>query len=567
MSFKVPISLGTLPQSSGSITNDQVFNGQDGTQLTIKGGVGSTYSKQNTVDYRSNKNDWIFQFLFPVGTVQNGNKEFKTSKSIYTFSDVDVVITTEEGGVTRIKKNMNGGTVKIRDNLEPEIPGKAFVESLSKPTTTTESIKKHPLYSIGYILYLWLMDMIVVLIFWLLIASISCWLIVPAKYLYPSDLTKFPYVYYKEGETAFGYLRQQDQNLCLIYPESDRKNLLKKQAEWFAELDGLKEGREILEALYPDLVHHRADGANTFSSLLLDKCSQKDPCTTDYMIYFVVSLLFYNHIYCNSILSAIHSGAKNIKDSLSGIPTFVWIPFLAIVLYILFSGVGEVNEQFKHLLGIKKGNPAKQDLNTVIKEQFGFFILSILSCCFCLILPVCSILVVTCIATTAYVLFKTALSPYNGLVALVAILTILSSIGQYVFILRNIMRGKNPFDLLESMFVTNMNPGVILSFLGVTIPILYGLIYGGYIGVNLFLSLLKFIKRDDVKNLLRSTLLSYVLVMLYLLHFHIKSQLGGLLASVTAAVILFMGGFIYMRKSSPKDMVENPLLNNLVPNK
>jgi len=567
MSLKIPTSLGTLPQSSGSVSEDLRFTGSDGTLFTVKGGVGSTFAKNNTIDYAPGPDKILFQFTFPQGTVMNPSQtEFQTGKQVYVFTEVpDVIIGTN------IRKNMKGGTVEIREKAAPETPIKAFLDNVKgmKPKATLSSIKSHPFYSIGYILYLWSMDMFRVLIFWVLLASVYCWLIVPSKYLYPSDTSKYPYVFYDPSDNAFGYLKQKENDLCTLFTNSERESAVKAQAKWFSDIDNLnqlnKEKNEpdesdphgILKILYPSLVNHRQDGVDQFSSLLIDRCSQKDPCTSDYLSYFFISLLFYNHLYCNAILSGIHSAAGGVKESFAGLPKVVNIVLLAILLYVLFSGVGAVNSSLVAKLKIPMSS--KNDMASLIKNQFKTFLVAILSCCICLVLPLCSILIITCLMTTAYVLFKTCIAPYNAIVTLLAIMTILYSISQYVFIIRNLARGMSPLDLIESLFVSDRKLESLYSILGITIPILFGLIYGSYIGVNLFMTFFRFIKRPDIQMLFTSSFWSFLIVGFLLLFLHVQKNLGRFYAAMTLSIIVLMGIVVYFQQMALKRMSKEPV--------
>jgi len=553
MSLKIPTSLGTLPQSSGSVSEDLKFTGSDGTLFTVKGGVGSTFAKNNTIEYAPGKDKILFQFIFPQGTIMNPSQtEFQTGKQVYVFTEVpDVIIGTN------IRKNMKGGSVEIREKAALESPVQAFLDNVkgTKPKATLNSIKSHPFYSIGYILYLWSMDMFRVLIFWVLLASIYCWLIVPSKYLYPSDTSKYPYVFYDPSDNAFGYLKQKDPDLCTLFTNGEKEDAVKAQTRWFSDIDQLNKGNSesdendphgILKILYPSIVNHRQDGVDQFSSLLIDRCSQKDPCTSDYLAYFFISLLFYNHVYCNAILSGIHSAAGGVKESFEGFPKVINTILLALLLYVLFSGVGAVNQSLVKKLKIPLS--PQTDISSLIKNQFKTFLIAIFSCCLCLMLPMCSILIITCLMTTAYVLFKTIISPYNAVVAILAILTMLYSISQYVFIIRNLARGMSPLDLIDSLFVSDRKLESLYSILGITIPILFGLIYGSYIGVKLFTSFFQFIKRPDVQKLFTSSFWSFLIVGFLLLFLHVQKNLGKFYAAMTLSIIVFMGIAVYFQQ-------------------
>ncbi len=562
MFFQLPISIGTLP-SSGSVNEEQRMRIMDGTVFKIYGNVGSTYEKANIIQYTEDESDKKFQFIFPKDTVVNADQTiFKTSSKIYTFTQPANTAIPADG--TKLK-NITRGTIKIEDKGSIEIPAASFLDNAGRATqkadslkTTLESVKNHPLYMLGYVVYLWTLDMLRVLIFWVLLVSVYCWLIVPSKYLYPSDVSRYPYVFYSKGDDAYGYLKKTDTELCTMFTKSEVEDALKEQARWFKELDSMdKNPKEILEVLYPSILKHRSDGTNLFSSLVVNRCSTKDPCLMDYMIYFLVTLLFYNQLYCNVVLAGIHSVASSLKRSFQGLPKPVYTVLLASVLYILFSGVDAVNGSIVSNLGISLS--PQNDLASLMKNQFLKFLLAILSVCLCLMLPVCSILVVTCIMATSYILFKTCISPYNGIVTLLAVLTLFFCISQYVYIISQLAKGMSPLDLLSNLFVSERKLETAYSFLGLTLPILFGLLYGIYIGFNLFLSFIQFMKRSDVQEILFASIWAFVIVGFVLFFLHIQKGLGHFYAMITASSIVLMGIVFYFQRLAASQLAKSKL--------
>jgi beta-lactam-binding protein with PASTA domain len=70
------------------------------------------------------------------------------------------------------------------------------------------------------------MDMIPIFIFWFLFISISCWVVIESEYLYPSTLSMFPYVFYKQGEDTFNPVKSDSPDteaLCIVF---EKKNEL-----------------------------------------------------------------------------------------------------------------------------------------------------------------------------------------------------------------------------------------------------------------------------------------------------------------------------------------------------
>ena len=106
-----------------------------------------------------------------------------------------------------------------------------------------------------------------------------------------------------------------------------------------------------------------------------------------------------------------------------------------------------------------------------------------------------------------------------------------------------------PLELLENMFVKKLSIRTFGSFLGITVPILFGVTYGAIIGSKLFFSFFQLIKRPEVSEMLKNTAASVVLVGLMLLLFHVKGVLGNTYLFMTIIIIILMGFYISTKTS------------------
>ena len=307
-------------------------------------------------------------------------------------------------------------------------------------------------------------------------------------------------------------------------------------------MDGLLE-KEILKILHPSLMKMNEDGLNRFSNMLQDKCGKDDKCTLDYLLYFLGKILLNNYLYCNMVLAIVHGSASFVyEEALSKIPSPINVIAFAIVLYFLFLGVGAMNDQVKHMLGIHLQK--ETDIKTMMLNQFYGVLISILSCCLCLVLPLCSMLVITSLISTAYTVGSTVLTPFNATLGIVAFITLFFSLSQYVLIILRLAGGMSPLDLIENIYVKKLDLFTFGSLLGITLPIMMGLMYGIYVGINIFFTFFRFLKIPKVIELLKTTSASIVMVALFLLMMHVKEILGNTYVMMTFAIIVLIGYYV-----------------------
>jgi hypothetical protein len=558
--FTVPSFMGGGLPASGPVSKDITLVGTDDVTLIIKANTDTMYDENTrSFDAIPSKNRILYQFVFPVNTLVSADTTQYTTpkKSVYVFSDGS---STNKSG-NKITKNVTTGTITIKP-----APTDFFDQSVLKDSSISGDISmedianESPFSAIGLIVYKLGMDMIPIFIFWFLFVSISCWLVVKSSNLYPSDVSMYPFVFYKEGVSKFNPFKSEDPQLCSEINKGDISNLLDIQKEYFEklsknsqglsknpssnnpEMDGLLE-KEILKILHPSLMKMNEDGVNRFSSMLQDKCGKDDKCTLDYLLYFLGKIILNNYLYCNMVLAIVHGSASFFyEEALSKIPSPISVIVFAMVLYFLFLGVGAMNDQVKHMLGIHLQKDT--DIKTMMLNQFYGVLISILSCCFCLILPLCSMLVITSLISTAYTVGSTVIFPFNATLGIVAFITLFFSLSQYVLIILRLAGGMSPLDLIENMYVKKLDLFTFGSLLGITLPILMGLMYGIYVGLNIFFTFFRFLEMPKVIELLKTTSASIVMVALFLLMMHVKEILGNTYVMMTFAIIVLIGYYV-----------------------
>jgi hypothetical protein len=218
----------------------------------------------------------------------------------------------------------------------------------------------------------------------------------------------------------------------------------------------------------------------------------------------------------------------------------------AALLYYMFLSVGGMNAKVKQKLNIRLEDETEP--KAILTNQLINLVVSIISCCVWLIIPLCTVLVIVTLLTTAFILSKSCLFPINTTVLIIAFLTFFFSLSQYVYIIQKLAKTKsNPFDLVEQMYLKDFNVRTLFSFLGISVPIIFGLGYGSYIGFNLFFSFFKLFSSPNISQMLKNTTASVVIVGLFLLLLRVRETLGRTYAIMTFFIIILVGIYVIFK--------------------
>jgi hypothetical protein len=122
--------------------------------------------------------------------------------------------------------------------------------------------------------------------------------------------------------------------------------------------------------------------------------------------------------------------------------------------------------------------------------------------------------------------------------------TILFSLSQYTVIIMNLASGMNPLQLLESLYIKEFSFITFLSIIGVTLPILMGLVYSVYLSLKMFITFFQFFKIPSVAERMKGSSADIVLVALFLLLMNVKEMLGDSYVVMTLTLILLIGFYV-----------------------
>ncbi len=544
--FQVPSFINGGFPVDGPVSTDVSLIGTDGVSVLIFKNASTMFTKNTlTFDAISATDTILYQFVFPLGTLVNPDTTQYTTpnKSVYIFSDG----TNASKSKGKLTKNVMTGTITIKPSPPSFVDSSTLNESSLAGGMSMDDMSKdkdHPFYSMGVVVYKLFMDMLSIFIFWMLFLSISCWLSVPSEYIYPTDVSQYPYAFYEENVKTYDIIRADGSDICteigLGHPHTNAMNV---QKDFFKKIHQLEEKvLAFLTVIYPAMTKQGPTHTHQFSSWLLNKCKKEDKNNLDYFVYFVEKILLNNYLQNNALLGLIHMGCSILYKALSNLPEQVSIVAFAVLLYLVFLTVGSTNEKTMRVFHIHLST--KKDLKSILMNQFLQFIVSILSCFLSIALPLATLLVVSSLLTTLYTLFMTCFESVRGVIFFTALISLLASMSQVLIILVSLGTGTTPMDLLGKLFISGFSVSTLLSILGVILPIVFGLLHGMSISAQLFLTFFRFLKIPELKDLLKKSSASIVMVALLLLMIIVKEVLGDMFVLLTFMIIACIGYYV-----------------------
>jgi len=549
VTFKLPDFMkGSLP-NEGAITKEYILVGTDDVALTIYPNSDNFYTA-STKTFKTSTSGTLplYKFTFPVGTKTNTdvNKFSTPSKSLYTFSDASTISRID----SKFTKIITTGTIHIRSAIIPTMPTMPTMPQSSQPlppeskpepvdygTKASFIPTDSPFYSLWIIVYKLMMDMIPIFIFWVLLISIRCWLVVKSVDLYPNDLDKYPYVYYEESrekkdpEKKLGYVDvfipfRYVNNTCVQMDGLEGK--FKAQELYFKEMKEKRTDteKEFLNIIKPSAFQTDKKNVNFIIQYLQNQCVDvPHPSPGHFFVYFLTSIVFHNYVYCNKILSYMHAGASMFNEKVVNlIQSPISIVVFAALLYVLFLSIGAINGDLMKELKINM-NPGK-GMNDILLNQLRVLLVSILSCFLMILLPICTILVITCLLRTAATLGNNLFFAPNLTLMFLSLLTMIFSFSQYIAIIMKLVGGANLLETINQLYVVDFNPLSLLSIFGVMLPILMGFGYGILVVAQIFFTFFQLIRIKEVIEMLKNSSGSIVLLALLLLLLNVKQILG-----------------------------------------
>jgi hypothetical protein len=552
--------VGLLPKNESRINKDKlVLKGTDGTSIIVEKNPNTVYKEVPRKVFEAVPDkSCLFKFIFPPDTVVNKDASVFTtpSNSVYTFTN-GYNAHNQEGEFTKM---VYDGTIQIKPpdktnegiKQTTEIINNAVINAASiSENSFLDDMKDNPFYNIFLIMFNVMRDMIVVLMYWIIFISISCWVMVPSDYLYPTDVTLYPFTFYKTVGKYYDYLTPEEDDICKTKIDIDNNRSREIQKKLFDEYKKFEsehtEKKDILNAIYPELLKKEEGSLNMFSNLLIRTCGNPELDITAQIRYVIVILLFQNFIYCNRIMSIIHSTVSAISTNiLAKLDNRLLVILFAGLLYSFFVSSSEIKDKVIKMFKITFKE--ETDMNSIISNQFTNFFVYILAACMSIFIPLCSILSVACLVATTYILFKNIIAPFNSTIWIFSLVTVLFSIGSYLSLGLMIGGVMDPKELITFNDASSLSLIVfIFSLVGVGLPLLSAIVYSGYISIKIFVSFFSFLKMDLVFNRIKKSIPSLVIVALLFLILHVKEILGNTYTFITLTIIILVGIYVLMK--------------------
>lgn len=551
--------VGLLPNDGDTITKEFVLNGTDGTTITVVPNAGTTYKEQPQKMFEAipNKNI-LFKFEFPLGTISNGDgtKFTTTDNSVYTFSSGD------GSGKNNDKYHINvkSGTIQIsppnaRATVAQE--GATFVNNAvlnesSLGDSTFGNMKDNPFYKILMIVYDLLMDMVIVVIFWLLFISIGCWLKVDPEFLYPSNTGLYPYRFFNDTTKSNipDYLRHDSvkSKACVDFEANELVNNKHKQKEFFDELDryASSPNAEIFKILYPKLLEHDTEGVNKVGQSLYNLCGRSEFSIMDCVTYTLNLVRFHSYVSCNSVLASIHGACAVLSNDILSkiVPYKIWgmsaiSVIFAVFLYFLLLNSGTYTEQIIEMSGITFSEGT--DPQTIMINQFKRLIVNALTCCMLVFVPLFFLLFMSAAGTTFYVLCKQLFDNFSGFILCIAAISLYFAMINYATLFLVVVGIIPVSTLMEGSSGAFMGMSAMFSIFSVGVPLLVSGGLAGYISYKLLTTSFSFMPLASMADTMKNCLSSLVIVSLFLLVKRVGEKLGEVYSAITIMIIILMG--------------------------
>lgn len=560
--------VGLLPNDGETVTKEVILNGTDGTTITVMPNSGTTYKEQPQKRFEAiPNNNILYNFKFPVGTISNGDstKFTTTDNSIYEFSTGDGMGKNGDA----YSKFVKSGTIKISPpNATATVAqeGATFVNNAvinesSLGDSAFGSLKDNPFCKILMIVFDLLMDMVMVVIFWLLFISISCWLKVEGELLYPSDTEVYPFRYFEKDEKdenkskppLYNYLKhdatKRKQCLTIDTKGGEFTYFQGRQTAFFDQLDKYEKENvqeyKILLLLYPKLFEKNKEGLNPISEILEGLCPRSEFGIMDCVTYTLNIIKFHSYVSCNSVLSSLHGSCAVINDILTKIvPCKMWgvsaiSVLFAVFLYILLLNSGSYTEQVIEMSGITFSEAT--DPQTIMINQFKRLIVNIITCCMLVFIPLFFLLFMSAAGTTFYLLCKQLFDNFNGFILCIAAISLYFAMINYATIFL-VVAGIIPVStLMEGSSGAFVGMSAMFSIFSVGVPLLVAGGFAGYISYKLLTTSFSFMSFESMADTMKNCLSSLVIISLFLLVKRVGEKLGEVYSAITVMIIILMG--------------------------
>jgi hypothetical protein len=566
------------PASNGEQTTSTIkITGVDYTTIEIP--IGTTVTKDESTNNKykfttTSSDDLEFVIIFPANTIHktltsgsykdsyttpyNYTYRLENSPSSSTFTNMTRVIVTS--GVIDISNNL---TEVKTTNSEPD--GKKTIEMIEK---TSYNIFHN---TQATFIYTQLKDIFIVFLVWFALMTIGIWGTIESNYIYPYDVTKYPYVFIDENckfDRDLNNFVSNENEYCVKTNNSTKIN---NSIESLGKLSS--DIREKLNIINPSMADPSKENVYRTAQILHNTCSSAGSTTSfiSVVIYWVCYMAFQQTLFQEFLLNRIHlilnqfiNGAKNVDKIMDQkwtrmyyVITSIKTLFIAGIIYGIIIFLGNITDSLKELFKAKLGDinyiETFEDLLSylcltfislvlfiVIPSYFLFFFVGILVHFFynlkivyetksmlCLMLSVLS-MVALCVMFADFINFLIVRT--SDLISLNSILE------QLLLYFKNLLQFKNVF----------ISIGAIIA----SIPLVFAVIGSLNLAFRIFASISYFLTKNA--DILYNFVFVPIVLLLIFLCMNVSKIYGPIILYITLGVI----GFFILTMFFGKKLVE-----------
>ena len=515
----------TSPLSLSSPNKEVTITIPSGYSITVISGKNSTVTIPNVAI-----DDLLFQFP--------SNRVFTNSggKYIYNTSYEDYIYTFSDGLQVGDKFKTHVVPITI-DPMYPVRSTKPNIETISPQIGQKNHVKDDSVFSKSFssmtkLTFLFLTDIVTVIIFWFLILGLSEWASVKSELAYPTKLDKFPYV-----------LNTGDPNLSEFHPEDKSKDFCKKISEVgsISKVEG--EEKEILSRMNPTMTKETKTDNDMFpfAKSLGSSCQINTNQSDFFQIinFWFYYLLFRQFFYQNNVLNKLHSGLSWMKDRVDSLEDVNMKN--ALFAFVLLLAGSMIHFSTPYIESMFKIKPDHHYSFSGIMAMCGVKLLSVIMT---FIYPLFMILLVSGLLTQLWSLFDIGMNSKSNQCALMSFVTLFVTFGSVVgLIVTSVLLSTSPNsqDLLKGQ-ISSAAIGSFFALFSIGIPLLAALYNSfGIIGKLVYSSLKMLTKSEMVTDYIAA----FVVVSLIFLCIDVQETSGNYVMLITIMLILFFAAIRY----------------------
>jgi hypothetical protein len=587
--FIVPITgfnLDKRPPADGENTTENItVTGTDYTKIVVPAGV--KYNSNPSTNYQitftgPTDDSKRFTVIFPPNTKDVTNNDpaalsggkyskiFMSPSKIYykfgqissyndTIVDTSTVIATN-GPIDIVTTSSENSKVESKnvESYDKELKAK-ITEAGEEVSNNLEKVIYENFNSkFLNLIYTVIKDFLVIIIIWIIILSIGVWGTVDKDFVYPIDVTKYPYTY-NDGESINNLTSFIPTDSGVFCGKLDTSSISKISTYLADKLQKDPELRDKLHFINPTMSEISQKNIYYTSKKMQSSCSKTGSYSDalSVFIYWFIYLIFTQVVYQSYILNGFHSLLNTIVGTASSIfssENYAASIALALLIYGIMSAVQPTIDMMKKLI-LNKNNFDK----TVIEKPENAFIyggISALSIVIFIAIPLFLILFLVGLVGHIQSILRIIFEANSVECAFLSVVALTASIASFFQVLHYIISrlssgsGIISINTIEEQFMKYLKFSsiykVISNGAGVGIPLILALSTAFIISFRILFTSVFLLKKKV--ELLKNLSPAIMILLFYYLFFNVNRILGPTQSYITIAVIAFFGFYFLTKK-------------------